>query len=244
MEMNSPSPRNALDENRQGLIGKPIDRVDGRLKVMGKAPYAYEVREGVGAMRPAYGFIVEATIAKGSVAEIDASAAEKAPGVLLVYTHKNAPKQGAWGPLDAKDRYSRSSPQMGSNRVEYYGQAVAFVVAQTFEQARSAARLVSIRYAAAAGEFELKSKLALAEKPPDEPTQQTDSAVGDFAGGRVRGLGGQDRCELHHAVSHPRADRAARDYGVLEGWASAHSLRSTAARKCPKGCGRHPADRA
>ena len=182
MEMNSPSPRNALDENRQGLIGKPIDRVDGRLKVMGKAPYAYEVREGVGAMRPAYGFIVEATIAKGSVAEIDASAAEKAPGVLLVYTHKNAPKQGAWGPLDAKDRYSRSSPQMGSNRVEYYGQAVAFVVAQTFEQARSAARLVSIRYAAAAGEFELKSKLALAEKPPDEPTQQTDSAVGDFAG--------------------------------------------------------------
>ena len=181
MEMNSPSPRNALDENRQGLIGKPIDRVDGRLKVMGKAPYAFEVREGSGALRAAYGFIVEATIAKGSIADIDASAAEKAPGVLLVYTHKNAPKQGAWGPLDAKDRYSRASPQMGNKRVEYYGQAVAFVVAQTFEQARSAARLISIRYAAVAGEFALKPNLAKAEKPPDSPMQKTDSVVGDFA---------------------------------------------------------------
>ena len=41
MDMNSPAPRNPIDENRQGLIGKPIDRVDGRLKVMGKAPYAF-----------------------------------------------------------------------------------------------------------------------------------------------------------------------------------------------------------
>jgi xanthine dehydrogenase YagR molybdenum-binding subunit len=40
MDMNAPAPRNAIDENRQGLIGKPLDRVDGRLKVTGKAPYA------------------------------------------------------------------------------------------------------------------------------------------------------------------------------------------------------------
>jgi len=182
MDMNQPAPRNPIDDNRQGLIGKPIDRVEGRLKVMGKASYAYEVRDDANSAKPGYGFIVEATIAKGTVAEIDASAAEKSPGVVLVYTHKNAPKQGAWGPLSAEDRFARSTPQMGSNRVEYYGQAVAFVVAETFEQARFAAGLVKVRYAAAAGDYELKPHLARGEKPADQFGQPADSAVGDFAG--------------------------------------------------------------
>jgi len=46
MEMNTASAPNAIDDNRQGLIGKPIDRVEGRLKVTGQAPYAHEVQEG------------------------------------------------------------------------------------------------------------------------------------------------------------------------------------------------------
>lgn len=177
IQMNSPAPRNAIDENRHGLIGKPIDRVDGRLKVMGMAPYAHEVQEGGQA---AYGFIVEASIAKGRVAEIDTEAAERASGVMLVMTHKNAPKQGAWGPIDAEDRYARASPQLSHNRVEYYGQAVAFVVAKSFEQARSAARLIKIRYDVEAGEYTLAANLAKAEKPADQFGQKTDSLVGDF----------------------------------------------------------------
>lgn len=182
MNMNQPAPRNAIDENRQGLIGQPVDRVDGRLKVTGQAPYAYEVRE---ASNPAYGFIVGATIAKGNVAEINASAAEQAPGVLLVYTHHNAPKQAAWGPLDAKNRYARASPQLGSAQIRQHGEAVAFVVAQTFEQARSAAQLVKVRYAAEPGDYALEPKLAQAEIPPDNTVEEgakTDSAVGDFTG--------------------------------------------------------------
>ncbi len=179
MEMTQPAARSAIDDNLNGLIGKPIDRVEGRLKVTGQAPYAHEVQEGGQA---AYGFIVEATIAKGIVADIDTSAAEHSAGVLLVMTHKNAPKQGAWGPLDAKDRYARASPQLGNNRVEHYGQAVAFVVAQSFEQARSASRLVKIRYERAEGEYELAPNLGKAEKPEDQPDQKTDSVVGDFNG--------------------------------------------------------------
>ncbi len=93
MDMNVPAPRNAIDDNRQGLIGKPIDRVEGKLKVMGKAPYAHEVVEGGNA---AYGFIVDATIAKGLISSIDVDAAERSPGVLLVLTHKNAPSQATW----------------------------------------------------------------------------------------------------------------------------------------------------
>jgi xanthine dehydrogenase YagR molybdenum-binding subunit len=177
MDMNAPAPRNAIDDNRQGLIGKPIDRVEGRLKVMGQAPYAHEVQEGGPA---AYGFIVEATIAKGVVADIDTAAAERAAGVLLVMTHKNAPKQGAWGPLDAEDRYARASPQLSNNRVEHYGQAVAFVVAQSFEQARSASRLIKIRYETQPGEYELAPNRAKAEKPSDQFGQKTDSVVGNF----------------------------------------------------------------
>lgn len=178
MDMTKPAARNPIDDNRQGLIGKPIDRVDGRLKVTGRAPYAHEVTEGGDAV---YGFIVEATISTGSVAAIDTEQAERAPGVLLVMTHRNAPKQGAWGPLDAKDRYARASPQLADARVRHYGQAVAFVVAQSFEQARSAARLVQVRYAAKAGEHELSSHLAQAVKPADQFGQKTDSRVGDFA---------------------------------------------------------------
>ena len=140
MEMTAPSGRNPIDDNRNGLIGKSIDRVDGRLKVMGQAPYAYEVQQDTA--RTAYGFIVEATIAKGRVADIDASAAEGASGVLMVMTHKNAPRQGTWGPLEAKDRYARASPQLSNDQVRFYGEVVAFVVAESFEEARSAAKLV------------------------------------------------------------------------------------------------------
>ena len=178
MDMNAPAPRNAIDENRQGLIGKPIDRVEGRLKVTGKAPYAHEIVEGGTA---AYGFIVGATIAKGTVSSINTEAAERAPGVMLVMTHKNAPAQGAWGPIDAKDRFARASPQLANNRVQHYGQAVAFVVAKSFEQARAASRLVQINYVQHKFESEIKPNLASAEKPEDQFGQKTDSVIGDFA---------------------------------------------------------------
>ena len=161
MQMNAPAPRNALDENRQGLMGKPVDRVEGRLKVMGKAPYAHEVVEGGIA---AYGYIVQATISKGRVSTIDTSAAGRAPGVLLVMTHLNAPKQAPWGPIELPDRYARAIPQLSSSKIEYYGQPVAFVVANTFEQARSAATLINIAYAAVAGEHDMQSPQVLGEQ--------------------------------------------------------------------------------
>lgn len=168
MQMNTPAPRNALDENRQGLMGKPVDRVDGRLKVMGKAPYAHEVVEG-GA--PAYGFIVQATISKGRVSTVDTQAAERAPGVLLVLTHLNAPKQAPWGPIELPDRYARSIPQLSSSKVAYYGQPVAFVVAATFEQARSAAQLITLAYAAEPGEHDMQR--------PQVPGEQQTSFFGE-----------------------------------------------------------------
>jgi xanthine dehydrogenase YagR molybdenum-binding subunit len=177
MEMNQPAKANPLDENRGGLMGKPIDRVEGRLKVTGQAPYAYEVHEGG---RPAYGYLLEASIARGRVESIDAAKADNAPGVVLVMTHKNAPAQAPFGPMDADDRYARSTPQLDSNSVQHYGQPVAFIVAESFEQARAAAKLVNVVYTQEAGEYELKSGMAKAIKPDGEGEKSPDSAVGSF----------------------------------------------------------------
>ena len=92
MEMNAPMGSNVLDIGAQGLVGKPLDRVDGRLKVTGGARYAYEVDAGAG---DGLWLLVEASIGKGRIKSIDTSAAERAPGVVLVLTYRNAPEQGA-----------------------------------------------------------------------------------------------------------------------------------------------------
>src|SRR3982751_956850 len=69
-------------------IGQPISRVDGRQKVTGTAPYAAEHDPP----NVAYGAIVRSTVASGRIASIDGSAAERAPGVIAVLTHRNAPR--------------------------------------------------------------------------------------------------------------------------------------------------------
>ena len=73
------------------VIGQPLNRVDGPLKVTGQATYAYEHWE---AGQPLYGVIVTATIGRGRIQEIDVSHAERSPGVRAVITHQNAPAQG------------------------------------------------------------------------------------------------------------------------------------------------------
>src|ERR1700758_3624187 len=86
-------------------VGLPVDRVDGRLKVTGKAPYAYEYAAQNSAL---YGVIVPASIAKGRVSAVDVHDAESAPGVRLVLTKDNAPTQYPFGPVDLPDRKTLS----------------------------------------------------------------------------------------------------------------------------------------
>ncbi len=173
MEMNTPVGANALDNDAQGLVGKPLDRVDGRLKVTGGARYAYEVLQ---APATTYGYVVEASIGKGRVKSIDTRAAELAPGVLLVLTHRNAPAQGT-------GNHHEAHPVLTSPEVSYYGQPVAFVVAETFEQARAAAYLVGVSYDQSPGKYVLGSNLDRARAPRVAArAAQPDSAVGDFSG--------------------------------------------------------------
>src|ERR1700752_2882810 len=167
MEMNSPIGTNALDA--QGIVGKPLDRVDGRLKVTGGARYAYEVQQH----SVLYGFVVEASIGKGRIKSIDTRAAEKAPGVALVLTHRNAPAQGA-------GNHREAHPVLTGTQVTRYGQPVAFVVAESFEEARAAAYLVDVKYDRSNGRYALRANLDEARVPKPSDAPAADSAVGDF----------------------------------------------------------------
>jgi xanthine dehydrogenase YagR molybdenum-binding subunit len=168
MQMNAPVGTNALDVDSQGIVGKPLDRVEGPLKVTGGAKYAYEVEQGPAA---AYGFVVEASIAKGRIRAIDTRAAERAPGVALVLTYRNAPAQGTGNHHEAR-------PMLTGPDVSYYGEPVAFVVADTFEQARAAAYLVRVEYDNLPGEYTLHD--GTARVPQSNGSTPPDSAVGDF----------------------------------------------------------------
>ena len=164
------------------FVGQPLDRVDGRLKVTGAATYAYEVKPS---RPPAYGFILPATIAKGRIRAIDARAAERAAGVLHVMTHRNAPEQPGFGPArperDLPGRFARARPFLGNDRVRFWGEPVAFVVAETFEAARNAAALVRVEYEAEPQATGLQANLGQAYKPATIfGGRPTDTASGDF----------------------------------------------------------------
>lgn len=159
------------------MIGAPLDRVDGPVKVTGKAIYEYE-EWGLG--QPLYGYIVGATIGRGRVKKIDTSRAEQARGVRRVLTYRDGVGQTKPGkPLF--DRYSEPYPVMDSPEVHYYGDPVALVVAETYEQARGAASLVDVTYEAAEGRFVLADHLADAYTPAAiNAGLPVDTAVGDF----------------------------------------------------------------
>ena len=120
------------------VIGKPIDRVDGHLKVTGGARYSAEIRTP----KLAHAVLVQSTIASGRISRIDTAAALASPGVLAVINHKNAPKltQPAQRPA------GESLPIFQSADILYYGQHVAVVVAETLEQAEYAATLIRLDY--------------------------------------------------------------------------------------------------
>ena len=129
---------------KHGALGQPVSRVDGRLKVLGKARFAAEVPLD----RLTYAALVFSTVARGTIARLDTKAAEAAPGVVLVMTHRNAPRLApphiimsspkAMGPSDL--------PVMQDATIHWNGQAVAVVLADSQEQADHAATLIEVGY--------------------------------------------------------------------------------------------------
>ena len=211
MEFTTPATTNPID--RQRYVGQPRTRIDGPLKCTGSAPYAYEHhREVPGA---AHGFVVGSSIAKGRIASIDIEAARRAPGVLAVVTAANAGKLGK-GEMNV-------ARLLAGPQVEHYHQAVALVVAETFEQARAASNLVRVNYVEEKGRFDLAAEKDNAVKP-DWESDPADTQAGNFQRGFASAPVQLDATyttpDQSHAMMEPHASTARWEADKLTVWTS------------------------
>jgi len=158
-----------LDRETQGVIGKPVDRYEGPLKVSGRATYAYE--NLAGEKDVAYGFVVTAGIGKGRIKSVDDSAAKSAPGVLAVVSGEKILRSSA--------QPGSSAAQTIDGQVFHYGQPVAVVVASSFEQARHAGKLVRVDYEPTEGRYDL-SKVRDQGRLSEKGVMPANTERGDF----------------------------------------------------------------
>jgi len=211
MKFTTAATTNPID--RQRYVGQPLDRIDGPLKCTGSAPYAYEHHHEV--PNAAHGFIVGSSIAKGRIAAIDIETARRAPGVLAVVTAANA---GKLGKGDMNVAHLLAGP-----KIEHYHQAVALVVAETFEQARAASHLVQVRYTAEKGRYDLAAEKGSAVKP-DWESDPPDSSAGNFQRGfdaaPVKLDATYTTPDQSHAMMEPHASTALWEGDQLTVWTS------------------------
>lgn len=151
-------------------VGQPLDRTDGVAKVTGRATYAADapIRNAV------FAAPVSSTIAKGAIAGIDSSAAEAAPGVILIITSRNMPKS-----VNGKGTAGEARPPLSDDLIHYAGQYVAVVVAETPEQARHAATLVKVAYRAEDPVINMEDRRARLRPEPKSQNGQLRIKRGD-----------------------------------------------------------------
>lgn len=216
MKFETAEGQNPID--RLKVVGRAHDRIDGPLKTSGLAPYAYEHHEGI--ENPAYGYIVGAGVAKGRITRIDTAAAKAAPGVIAIVTAADAGKLGKGKNNTAK--------LLAGPEVEHYHQAVALVVAETFEQARAAAGLVRVDYARANGRYDLTEQLKVAPlvggsggpNSGSSPVERVGKFEEAFAAAPVK-LDAQYHTPDHsHAMMEPHASIAVWNGDELTLWTS------------------------
>jgi xanthine dehydrogenase YagR molybdenum-binding subunit len=143
-------------------VGQPILRVDGRLKVTGGARYTADIRPEA----LAHAAIVYGTIANGRTVSIDTVAAENAPGVLVVLTHRNMPRMKTlpWSHLRPQ---GQTYLPLQDDQVHYAGQPIALVVAATLDEATYAGTLIKVDYEAhPPAVFDLRAANEDAIQPP------------------------------------------------------------------------------
>jgi xanthine dehydrogenase YagR molybdenum-binding subunit len=220
MKFDTPVTTDPIDQLK--VIGKPTDRIDGPLKTTGTAPYAYERHDVV--PNQAYGYILGSAIAKGRIDTIDMAEAKAVPGVITIVTWQNAGKLG-------KSR-SNTAKLLAGPDIEHYDQTIALVVAETFEQARAAARLIRVDYVREKGRFDLADQIASA--PPTGGNSGEGSAapsidqVGNFEGAFAAAPVKIDETyttpDQSHAMMEPHASIAAWQGDALTVWTSSQMI--------------------
>ncbi|KKD57258.1 hypothetical protein VM57_10350 [Stenotrophomonas maltophilia] len=191
LEFNAPAGDNLFDKAK--VVGKSTPRIDGPRKTTGTAPYAYE-RHDV-APNQVYGYIVGAGIGKGRIIRWMPPAHVPPPACWRSSPHRNQ----AGRQVELEQRAT-----VGGSEVAHYHQAIACVVAETFEQARAAAALIRTRYERGKGRFDSQRW----RRPRRWPRGAVASPTGRRSAirHRLRERGGQARRDLPHS----RRNRGAR----------------------------------
>jgi xanthine dehydrogenase YagR molybdenum-binding subunit len=212
MKFETPATTNPID--RMKVVGRAQTRIDGPLKTTGLAPYAYERHREI--ENAAYGYVVGAAVAKGRINAVDTAAAKAAPGVIAIVTAADVGKLGK-GKFNTVKLLARPD-------VDHYHQAVAVVVAETFEQARAAAGLVRVDYARGKGRFDLDAALKTAPLTDAEKPGKGEDRVGKFetafASAQVKLDAEYTTPDHSHAMMEPFASIAAWNGDALTVWTS------------------------
>jgi xanthine dehydrogenase YagR molybdenum-binding subunit len=183
-------------ENKKNVTGTAVDRIDGILKVTGKATYSTDhVVKNV-----AHAIIIKSAVAAGSIIEIDTAEAEKAVGVIKILTHKNAPELNEKGGI-------RGGAMLQSPDILFHGQHIGVVVAETFEQARSAGRLIKVQYSKveAKTDFDKLKSAAVPSKEKDKADMRRGNPETTFEQGEIKIDAVYETPVEHHHPMEPHA---------------------------------------
>jgi len=171
--------RNQETDHNRGIIGQPINRVDGRLKVTGGARFAAEFPlENI-----AHAVLVSSTVANGRIKSFDLSAAQKVPGVLHIMTHENAPKLKPVPSNPAEGDAATRRVPLQSPVVYYSNQYIALVVAEKLEQAKRAAQLIRVTYEEQLPAADMRGESGKAVPPKSRGGRKPESVRGNIEAG-------------------------------------------------------------
>lgn len=167
------------------VLGQPLDRTDGLLKVTGQARYSADNPEA----KLAHAVLVTSTIARGRVLSMDTARVQSMPGVLLVMTHETAMRLPNGGKPDASPPAVRRLTLLQTDEVRYSNEPVAVVVADTLERATDGARKLqaSIKYEAATPNADYQSAKGSAYRPEKMMGRPIDTQRRDVAAGLRQG---------------------------------------------------------
>lgn len=158
-------------------MGQPLRRYDAMEKVMGRARYAAD--EVV--PDPLYAYVLSSGIARGEIASIDTAPAEAMPGVVKVYTHRNAPRRTPVKFVGDDGRVGDTNMPMTDAVIRHDGDPVAMVVADSYETARDASRRILVSYSESAAAMTFDRPGATTVHA--EGVEAKEKKVGDFARG-------------------------------------------------------------
>ena len=195
--MNDPRPMGAAATSHGG-VGEPVRHDSAHLHVSGEAPYTDDLLEARGTLHGAFGLSERA---HARIKAMDLAPVRAAPGVVAVLTAADIPGENNVGPILHDD------PILAAEEVQYIGQPIFMVVAETVDQARRAARLATIEYEELPATLAIED--ALANRACVLPSVTLER--GDWKGAleaaphRLRGclrIGGQEQFYLEGQIAY------------------------------------------